>query len=437
MSFFSLLFAKDQGWPLSAVRLASPEFKANPFSFYAALRAEAPIYRTLFPTREPAWLVTRYEDAVAVLKDDRFVKDAANALTPAQLARQPWFRRHFKALQRQMLSKDAPDHTRLRALVSQAFTPRFIEQMRDRIQALADQLIDPVQAQGRFDLIHDFALPLPSIVIAEMLGVPAADRHAFHRWSNALISAAHSTGHLLYAVPNILLFLRYLRKLIHKRRIDPQNDLVSALVQVEEAGDRLSEDELVAMLMLLLVAGHETTVNLIGNGMLALMEHPDQMDRLRRDPGIIRSAVEELLRFTSPVDLATERYTREEVTLGGITMPRGEMVFVALTSANRDERQFPNPDTLDLTREPNKHLAFGLGAHFCLGGPLARLEGQLAINTPLRRLPDLRLTVAPSHLRWRRGLLLRGLETLPVAFGGSGVDSELSKAGVAPIGAAR
>jgi cytochrome P450 PksS len=437
MSFFSLLSAKDQGLPGSVVNLASPEFKANPFSFYAALRAEAPIYRTLLPTREPAWLITRYDDAVAVLKDGRFAKDAAKALTPAQLAGQPWFRRRFKSLQRQMLSTDAPDHTRLRALVSQAFTPRFIEQMRGRIQALTDQLLDPVQAQGRFDLIHDFALPLPSIVIAEMLGVPAADRHAFHRWSNALMSAAHSSWHMLCAVPNILRFLRYLRKFIHKRRVDPQNDLVSVLVQAEEAGDRLSEDELVAMLVLLLVAGHETTVNLIGNGMLALLEDPDQMDKLRRDPGLIRSAVEELLRFTSPVDLATERYTREEVTLGGITIPRGEMVVVALTSANRDERQFPHPDTLDLTREPNKHLAFGFGAHFCLGAPLARLEGQLAINTLLRRLPNLRLPVAPSQMRWRRGLLLRGVETLPVAFADRVVEGGLSKAGVAPIGAER
>lgn len=434
MRFFSLRSAQGQDSPRSAVNLASPEFKANPFSFYAALRAEAPIYRTLLPTREPAWLITRYDDAVAVLKDDRFVKNAANALTPAQLARQPWFRRLFKLLRRQMLSTDAPDHTRLRALVSQAFTPRLIEQMRDRVQALTDQLLDPVQAQGRFDLIQDFALPLPSIVIAEMLGVPAADRHAFHRWSNALMSAAHSTWHLLSAVPKILLFLCYLRQFIHKRRVDPRNDLVSALIRAEEAGDRLSEDELVAMFMLLLVAGHETTVNLIGNGMLALLERPGQMDRLRREPALIRPAVEELLRFTSPVDLATERYAREEVTLGGVTIPRGEMVFVVLTSANRDERQFPNPDTLDLTREPNKHLSFGLGAHFCLGAPLARLEGQLAINTLLRRLPNLRLTVAPSQLRWRRGLLLRGLEALPVTVGGSGLKGGRSMAKVAPLG---
>jgi cytochrome P450 PksS len=432
MGLLPLLAGNGRPAPAAAVNIADPHFKADPFPFYARLRAEAPVYRTTLPTREPAWLVTRYDDAVAVLKDERFVKDKANALTPAQLARQPWFRKLFKSLQRQMLSTDAPDHTRLRALVSQAFTPRLVEQMRDRVQALTDQLLDPVQARGRLDLIRDFALPLPSVVIAEMLGVPPADRHAFHRWSNALMSAAQSTWHLFYAVPNTLLFLRYLRKIIQKRRADPRNDLVSALIRAEEAGDRLSQDELLAMVLLLLVAGHETTVNLIGSGMLALLEHPRQTEKLRHDPRLIRPAVEELLRFTSPVDLATERYAREDVTLGGVTIPRGEMVYVALASANRDERHFPNPDALDITREPNKHLSFGLGAHFCLGAPLARLEGQLAINTLLRRLPHLRLTVAPSQLRWRRGLLLRGLEALPVAFGKDG-QGEASRAAVPAI----
>lgn len=426
MGLFSLLTAKGRSSPPEAVNIASPEFKANPFPFYARLRAEAPVYRSTLPTREPAWLVTRYDDVVAVLKDERFAKDRANALTPAQLARQPWFRSIFKSLQRHLLSTDAPDHTRLRALVSKAFTPGLVEQMRDRIQALTDQLLDPIQGAGRCDLIRDFALPLPTTVIAEMLGVPSADRHAFHRWSKALMSAAHSTWHLLYAVPNAILFLRYIRRFIRKRRADPRDDLVSALVLAEEAGETLSEDELVAMLMLLLVAGHETTVNLIGNGMLALLEHPDQLAKLRHDPGLLKSAVEELLRYTSPVETATDRYAREDVTIGGVTIRRGDMVYVAIASANRDDRQFANPDVLDVAREPNKHLSFGLGTHFCLGAPLARLEGQLAINTLLRRLPDLRLTMAPSQLRWRRGLLMRGLEALPVAFGenvGKGEDS--------------
>ena len=203
------------------------------------------------------------------------------------------------------------------------------------------------------------------------------------------------------------------------------------MAQAEEAGDKLSEDELMAMVFLLLAAGHETTVNLIGNGTLALLEHPDQMDKLRNDPALIKPAVEELLRYTSPVEMATERYAREDVTMAGVTIPRGEMVFAVIASANRDERQFAEPDTLDITREPNKHLAFGLGPHFCLGAPLARLEGQIAINTLLRRVPDMRLTVAPDVPRWRRGLLLRGLESLPVAFGNhGGREQGVSKAGI-------
>jgi cytochrome P450 PksS len=415
MSWFSLSNRK-RGSPSHPINIASPEFKANPFPFYARLRAEAPISRTIMPTGEPSWLITRYDDVVAVLKDERFVKDMANALTPAEAARQPWFRKVFKPLERNMLNLDPPHHTRLRALVQKAFIPPMIEQMRVRIQRLTNDLLDAVQGQGRMDLIHDYALPLPTTIIAEMLGVPVADRHAFHRWTAAMVSAATSTWGLMKAVPNAWALMRYIRKIIEKRRAHPEEDLVSALVRVEEAGDRLSKEELAAMVMLLLVAGHETTVNLIGNGMLALLERPDQMDKLRHDPPLIKSAVEELLRYTSPVEMATERYAREDVTMGGVTIRRGEMVYGVIASANRDERPFPNPDALDITREPNKHLAFGLGTHFCLGAHLARLEAQMAITTVLDRAPELRLTIAPGQVRWRRGMLLRGLEALPVAF---------------------
>jgi cytochrome P450 len=217
-------------------------------------------------------------------------------------------------------------------------------------------------------------------------------------------------------VPNAWALLRYIGKVVERRRAHPEDDLISALVRVEEAGDSLSQEELVAMVFLLLVAGHETTVNLIGNGTLALLEHPNQMARLRDDPALIEPAIEELLRYSSPVEIATDRYAREDVTIGGVTIPRGETVLAVLASANRDERQFKNPDALDITREPNRHLAFGLGPHFCLGAPLARLEGQIAIATLLGRFPELRLAVAPDRLRWRRGLLLRGVESLPVGF---------------------
>ncbi len=311
-------------------------------------------------------------------------------MTPDQMAREPWIPSMLKPLERNMLDVDAPEHTRLRGLVHMAFTPRLVENMRDRIQRLTDELLDEVQLRGRMDLIRDYALPIPTTIIAEMLGVPVSDRHKFHRWSNTIVSTVPSRWGILAAIPSLIAFLRYIRRLVRTRRAAPQDDLVSALVEAHEAGDQLSEDELLAMISLLLIAGHETTVNLIGNGMLALMEHPDQMNRLRDDPALIKPAVEELLRYDGPVQTATERYAREDVTIAGVTIPRGEMVFAVLASANRDERQFDHPDTLDLTREPNRHLAFGQGVHFCLGAPLARLEGQIAINSLLRRIPDLR-----------------------------------------------
>ena len=213
------------------------------------------------------------------------------------------------------------------------------------------------------------------------------------------------------------MFIRYLRQFFKMRRRDPRDDLATALIQAEEAGDKLSEDELLAMVFLLLIAGHETTVNLIGNGMLALLEHPDEMNKLRRDPALIKTAVEELLRYTSPVFMSTERYAREDLDLHGVTIPRGGMTLGVIGSANRDETVFENPDELDITREPNKHLSFGQGIHFCLGAPLARLEGEIAINTLLRRMPDLHLSVATESLRWRPSMVLRGLESLPVSFG--------------------
>jgi cytochrome P450 PksS len=368
------------------------------------------------PTGESAWLITRYDDVAVVLKDERFVKDTRNALTPAEVAGQHWFRKVFKILKRNLLNLDPPDHSRLRALVQKAFTPRLIEQMRARIESLTNTLLDSVQDRGRLNIIRNYALPIPTTIIAELLGVPVADRHLFHRWSSALLSAASSTWGLLNAIPNTWAMLRYIRTTIKKCRASPKDNLISALVQAEDAGDRMSEDELVAMVFLLLVAGHETTVNLIGTGILALLEHPDQLEKLRNKPRLIKPAVEELLRFASPVETATERYTREDVTIAGVTIPRGEMVLAVIASANRDERQFAAPDTLDIMREPNRHLAFGLGAHFCLGASLARLEAQIAIGTLLNRCQELQLTVAPQRLRWRRGLVLRGLEALPVAF---------------------
>jgi cytochrome P450 len=419
------------------VNIASSEFKADPFPFYRHLREHEPVYRVKLPGRQTAWLVTRYDDVVNVLTDERFAKDAFRVLSKEQLAAAPWLTKLLTPLlmplARHMLDRDPPDHTRLRALVQQAFSPRLVEGMRGRIVMLANELLDRVQRRGRMDLIADYALPIPTTIIAEMLGIPAGDRHKFHRWSGAMLSAGASRFGLLWAMPSALLFMRYIRKLIKNRRASPSDDLISGLVTAKDAGESLSDDELLSMILLLIVAGHETTVNLIASGMLALMEHPDQLERLRSDPGMIRPAVEELLRFTAPVETATERFAREEIELAGVKIAKGDVVFAAIASANRDDSQFVNPDTLDIAREPNRHLAFGQGIHFCLGASLARLEGQIAINTLLARTRNLQLAVAPNKLRWRSGFVLRGLQSLPVSFTAAAPTSARSE----PAGAIR
>ncbi len=402
------------------VNIAGPEFKADPFPFYRRLRQEAPVYRVQLPDRQKAWLVTRYDDVVSVLTDERFAKDAFRVLSKEQLDASPWLAKmltpFLMPLARHMLNRDPPDHTRLRALVQQGFSPRLVEGMRGRIETLADELLDRVIRRGRMDLIADYALPIPTTVIAEMLGVPVGDRHKFHHWSSSMLAAGASRFGLLMAMPSALRFMRYIRKLIQKRRVNLGNDLISALITAKDASERLNDDEMLSMILLLIVAGHETTVNLIATGMLALFEHPDQLERLRNDPALIKPAIEELLRFTAPVETATERFAQEDVELAGVKISKGDLVLAAIASANRDESRFTNPDTLDITREPNKHVAFGQGIHFCLGASLARLEGQTAINALLARTHDLRLAVDPSTLRWRSGLILRGLKALPVAF---------------------
>jgi cytochrome P450 len=402
--------------PMMSFNMASRQFKTNPYPIYTQLRAEAPVARVALPDKRVAWLITRYDDVLAALRDERLVKDLRNAIPPDQQKKQPWVPGVFKPLERVMTHVDGSDHQRLRALVQQAFTPRMVERMQARAEQVCNELLDAVQPRGRMDLIREYAMPLPATIIAEILGVPAADRYAFQRWTKALITASESPLFALRALLPIMAFLRYIRKLVRERRANPADDLVTALVRAEEAGDKLSEDELLAMIFLLLVAGYETTVNLIGNGTLALLQYPDQLAKLRADPALITSAVEELLRFANPVGTTTDRYAREELTIAGTFIPRGALIVLVLASANRDERQFVNPDILDITRAPNKHLAFGWGAHYCVGAPLARLEGQIAITTLLRRCPDLRLDTSPATLRWRPGLEMNGLEALPVGL---------------------
>jgi cytochrome P450 PksS len=396
-------------------QLFSPEFWSDPFPYFARLRAEDPVHRAILPPRTPIWFVTRHEDVLALLKDDRFAKDRRLAMTAEQLPRMPWVPPMFRPLERNMLDRDPPDHTRLRALVQKAFTPRLVERMRGRVEALADELLDAVQGRGEMELIRDNALPLPLTIIAEILGVPARDRDRFHGWTKVIVSInAFNVSWRVF--PAVWQFTRYLRRFFALRRAEPGDDLTGALVQAQVEGDTLGEDELLAMAFLLLIAGHETTVNLIASGVLELLRHPDELDRLRRDPALIGTAVEELLRFTAPVFLATERYAREDLELRGVPIPRGGLVFAALGSANRDAAVFRDPDRLDVARADNKHLGFGHGIHYCLGAPLARLEARVAFEALLRRLPGLRLKAPAASLRWRRSLILRGLESLPVSF---------------------
>src|SRR5690242_6600766 len=314
---------------IAPVDVTGAAFKANPFPFYAQLRADAPVFPVKLPTKQRAWLITCYDDVLNVLKDERFAKDPRNAMTPEQLKKLPWVPSMFKPLERNMLDLDSPDHTRLRALVHKAFTPRLIEQMRDQIQTLTNELLDRAEHNGHMDLIADFALPLPLTMIGRILGVPTADNHKFHRWTKTLVSAGTNMN-LFVLIPSVMGFMRYLKKLIQERRASPKDDLVTALVQAKDGSDKLSGDEVLAMIFLLLVAGHETTVNLIGSGSLALLEHPDQLEKLRSEPAIIKPAIEELLRFVCPVEMATERYAREDITIAGTTIPRGELVLAVI-----------------------------------------------------------------------------------------------------------
>lgn len=402
---------------LRSINITDARFKADPFPFYARLRAEAPVFPVMLTTRgtQRAWLVTRYDDVIALLKDDeRFVKDRHNAMTPEQLRKAPGLPSMFKALERNLLGLDGPDHDRLKALVHKAFTPHIVEQMREQTQIQVDTALDRAERNSGMELISEFALPVPLTIIGRILGVPEEDESKFGRWAKAFLSI--STRNPLFALPSILRFINYPRTLIKLRRAKPSDDLISAMLKAREGNDQLTEDEIVAMIVLLLTAGHETTVNLIASGTLALLQHPDQMARLREEPTLIKPAIEELVRYVAPVETATERYACYDVTIAGTTIPKGELVLGVLASANRDSKHFANPDTLDIAREHNHHLGFGQGMHYCLGAPLARLEAQIAISTLVKRAPNLRLKVAPDQVRWRKGYIVRGLEVLPVSL---------------------
>jgi cytochrome P450 len=387
-----------------------PEFVADPYPTYHRLRSEDPVHKSPLGF----WVLTRYEDVVGVLRDHRFAKEAIAAFVAQKLGVEL-----TAGIGISMLDRDPPDHTRLRSLVSKAFTPRVVEGLRPRIQQIVDDLLDHAEDRRAMDVIEDFAYPIPVIVICEMLGVPVEDHERFRGWSLDLARGldAAMLGPQSEVAQRTLTSRRalseYFRELIAERRNAPRADLLSALIAAEEAGDKLSEHELLATCILILVAGHETTVNLLGNGTLALLRHPDQLRRLRENPGMIGSAIEELLRYDGPVQ-RTARVPSADAVIAGHKIEAGEMVMPFIGAADRDPAQFPDPDRLDLARADNRHVAFGMGIHFCLGAPLARLEGQIAINALLHRFP--KLALATDRPQYRQSLTLRGLTSLPVAF---------------------
>ena len=397
-----------------------PGFRVDPYPVYRRLLAEDPVHKTPFGMS----VLTRYRDCAAVLRDPRSSSDASNStMYQAFMAgRDP--EEVFGALagMRPFLFMDPPDHTRLRGLVQKAFTPKTVENLRPRIQEIVDELMAPARERGSMEVVEELAYPLPVRVITEMLGVPPEDHETFKGWSKELAGALDPD----FATPQDRLdkrehaataFVEYFQRLIVERRRQPRDDLLSALIAAEDEGNKLSEKELLSTLILLLVAGHETTVNLIANGVLAFARHPDQLQRVHSDPSLARTAVEEVLRYDPPVQF-TARVALEDMDVSGTTLEKGAQAILLLAAANRDPEQFENPDAFDVGRQDNRHLAFGLGAHFCLGAPLARVEGQVALQAVATRVTDLGLAVeAPEY---KENIVLRGLSALPVTFSAAG-----------------
>jgi cytochrome P450 len=393
-----------------ATPLLDPAVLADPHPALAAMRESAPVHRVNMRMGLPVWMVTRYDDVLAALSDPRLSNDPHHAGALAEVLRGDF-------LSRSMIGADPPEHTRLRRLVSKAFTARRVEGLRPRVQEIADALLDRITPRGSADLVAEFALPLPVTVIGELLGVPEADRNRFRIWTDEMLDRPFDPGSDMARVTAARERMHgYLADLVAAKRAHPADDLLTDLVETTDEGERLDPQELLAMAFLLLIAGYVTTVSLIGNGTLALLRRPNELDRLRADPSLVPQAVEELLRFDGPVNPGVTRYALEDLEIGGVRIPRGDMVLLAIAAADRDPDRFPDPDRLDVGTADPGHLAFGHGIHYCLGAPLARLEGQVAFTTLLARLPDLALATREDQLRWTGGGVLRGLRELPVTF---------------------
>jgi cytochrome P450 len=382
----------------------SEAFFQDPYPLYRQLRDEAPVCRVELPDGAPAWLVTRYADVRALLADLRLSVDKNNG-------NGSW--RGFSlppALDANLLNMDPPDHTRIRKLVSQAFTPRRVEGLRPRIQQTADALLDDMAGRNEADLVRDYAGPLPVAVISDLLGVPDADRHQFRSWTDTMVSPPQQDRRA--AARAVGAIHAYLEKLLADKRAEPADDLLSALIAARDGGDRLTEDELTSLAFLLLFAGYENTVHAIGTGLLTLV----RQSALPLDPAQLSSTIEELLRYEPPAPVVLRRFPTEDIEIAGVVVPRGETVLLVVGAANRDPEAFPAPDEVRPGR-PAGHLTFGHGVHYCLAAPLARIELEVAIGTVVRRFPGLRLAVPADELRWRPSYRTRGLVALPVTLG--------------------
>ncbi|WP_433309743.1 cytochrome P450 family protein [Micromonospora sp. CA-269861] len=371
----------------------------------ARLAALGPVHRVTLPSGGPAWLVVGYDEVRRCLADTRL-----EGRTGAVADRRGLSERFRLGMNNHMLNREPPDHTRLRRLISAAFTRRRMEDMRPRIERIADDLLDAMAGADEVDLVAAYALPLPIRVLGGLLGIPESEDAAFHRWTTTLTASALSLAELEAAAGEML---DYTQGLLRDKRRAPGDDLLSALASVRDGGDRLTEDELTSMVFLLLIAGHETTVNLIGNAMLALLTDRPQLERLRTDPDLVPDAVEEVLRYESPVQVAARR-ARQPVAVGGATIPAGAVVLVSLLAANRDPERFAEPATLRIDRPQSAHVAFGHGLHHCIGAPLARLDATIAIRALVRRYPHLRLAAPAESLVWRASVVMHGLDALPV-----------------------
>ncbi|ONG61414.1 cytochrome P450 family protein [Bacillus cereus] len=397
------------------INLASAQFKEDAYEIYKESRKKQPILFVNQVEIGKEWLITRYEDALPLLKDNRLKKDWTNVFSQ-DIKNMYLSVDNSDHLTTHMLNSDPPNHSRLRSLVQKAFTPKMIAQLDGRIQRIADDLISNIERKGTLNLVDDYSFPLPIIVISEMLGIPKEDQAKFRIWSHAVIASPETPEEIKETEKQLSEFITYLQYLVDIKRKEPKEDLVSALILAESEGHKLSARELYSMIMLLIVAGHETTVNLITNTVLALLENPNQLQLLKDNPKLIDSAIEEGLRYYSPVEVTTARWAAEPFQIHHQTIQKGDMVIIALASANRDETVFENPEIFDITRENNRHIAFGHGSHFCLGAPLARLEAKIAITTLFNRMPELQIKGNREEIKWQGNYLMRSLEELPLTF---------------------